>query len=492
MSANELPAGWTTATVGELCLPVETVRPELEPEKEFEYIDISAIDRRRRQITEPQHLNGAAAPQRARQLVAAGDILFSTVRPNLRTIAVVPAELDGQIASTGYCVLRPSPELADKFLYYAVLSESFQRRVMSKARGINYPAVRDEDIVNETIALPPRAEQERIVETVGRLLPAVVDGGSLLDTGEELLRGYRSSVLAATVVGRKLKATGDGNARELLEQILAERRTRWEETGRGRYREPATPDPSLYEVELPARWIWATVDQLAVSITYGTSAKTSTDVEGDKVPVLRMGNIRDGEIDLRELKYLPVDDTTLASAMLERGDVMFNRTNSAELVGKAAMYRNELDPCALASYLIRVRLTPRYRPELLVYFLSSWYGRRWVRSVVSQQVGQANVNGTKLRSLTVPLPPADTQDVICTAAERQLRVYREMYNVLGVGRGQAARLEQALLDRAQAGRLVSQQLGDEPAEKLLERIRAARPPEPLRKQRKRRAVVPTS
>ena len=492
MSENEFPTGWTTAKVGELCLPVEMVRPELEPENDFAYIDISAIDRRKRQITKPQHLRGADAPQRARQLVAAGDIVFSTVRPNLRTIAVVPPEFDGQVASTGFCVLRPSPELADKFLYYAILSESFQRRVISKARGINYPAVRDEDIHNETIALPPRGEQERIVDAVDRLLPAVMQGGSLLDTAEDLLRGYRSSVLAATVVGRGVEATGDGDAAELLEQILAERRTRWEEAGSGRYRAPAAPDPTLYDVELPARWMWATVDQLAVSITYGTSAKTSVEIEGDRVPVLRMGNIRDGEVDLTDLKYLPVDDQTVSGAILEQGDVMFNRTNSPELVGKAAMYRGDPDPCALASYLIRVRLTPHYRPELLVYFLSSWYGRRWVRSVVSQQVGQANVNGTKLRSLTVPLPPADVQDAICSAAERQLRVYREMCNVLGVGRGQAARLEQALLDRAQNGGLVPQQRGDEPAEKLLERIRATRPPEPERQRRQRGAVVPTS
>jgi type I restriction enzyme, S subunit len=491
MSGNELPAGWTTAKVGELCLSVEMVRPELEREKEFVYIDISSIDRRKRLITEPRHLRGIDAPQRARQLVAAGDILFSTVRPNLRTIAVVPPDLDGQVASTGFCVLRPSPELADKFLYYAILSDSLQRRVISSARGINYPAVRDDDIYNETIALPPRAEQERIVEAVDRLLPAVMQGRSLLDTAEELVRAYRSSVLAATVVGRGVAATGDGDAAELLEQILEERRARWEEVGRGRYPEPAAPDPSLYDVELPERWTWATVDQLAVSIRYGTSAKTSAEVEGDKVPILRMGNIRDGEIDLTDLKYLPANHGDIPGALLEPGDVLFNRTNSAELVGKAAMYRGEPNPCALASYLIRVRLTPHFRPELLVYFLSSWYGRRWVRSVVSQQVGQANVNGTKLRSLTVPLPPTDAQDAICSAAERHLRLYREMCSVLVGGRGQAGRLEQALLDRAQEGGLVAQQPGDEPAEKLLERIRAAHPPEPERQPRQPRAVVST-
>lgn len=488
MNADELPKGWTTATVRELCISAESVRPELEPEKEFTYIDISAIDRRRRLITEPQHVLGADAPQRARQLVAASDILFSTVRPNLRTTAVVPPDLDGQIASTGFCVLRPSRELADKFMYYAILSESFQRRVISKARGINYPAVRDDDILGEMIALPPRQEQDRIVEAVDRLLPAVVQGGALLDTGENLLRGYRSSVLAATVVGRGIEAAGDGDAADLLEQIIEERRGA--SNGRGRYREPVAPEPSLYDLELPERWTWATVDQLAMSITYGTSSKTSADVEGEAVPVLRMGNIRDGEIDLTHLKYLPAGHGDVEAALLQPGDVMFNRTNSAELVGKAALYRGDPDPCAVASYLIRVRLSPRYRPELLVYFLSSWLGRRWVRSVVSQQVGQANVNGTKLRSLTVPLPPPEVQDAICAAAERQLRVYREMCGVLAVGRGLATRLEQALLDRAQQGALAPQQTGDEPAEKLLERIRAARPAEAERPHRRRRAVMP--
>jgi type I restriction enzyme S subunit len=224
VNTSSLPVGWTTATVRELCLPVETVRPELEPDAEFIYIDISAIDRDRAVIASPQRLLGADAPQRARQRVEAGDILMSTVRPNLRTIAVVPDDLTGQVASTGFCVIRPSPELAPRFLYYAILSEDFQRRVGVKARGVNYPAVRDDDVLDETIQLPPHAEQVRIVETVESWMRGIDDLQKMIRTAVVQAAMLRRGVLDRAQEGAVVsQQRGDEPAEKLLGRIRAAR-----------------------------------------------------------------------------------------------------------------------------------------------------------------------------------------------------------------------------------------------------------------------------
>ncbi|MFM8272360.1 MAG: restriction endonuclease subunit S [Gemmata sp.] len=166
--------------------------------------------------------------------------------------------------------------------------------------------------------------------------------------------------------------------------------------------------------ELPEGWCWATVEQLVSSTDYGTSAKTNEDSDG--IPVLRMGNIVDGALSLTNLKYLPADHDEFPKLLLQPGDLLFNRTNSPELVGKSAVYTGSPKQCSFASYLIRLK-SQGMLPYLLAAYINSPYGRAWVRSVVQQQVGQANVNGSRLLALTVPVPPLAEQRRIVAKIE---------------------------------------------------------------------------
>lgn len=131
-----------------------------------------------------------------------------------------------------------------------------------------------------------------------------------------------------------------------------------------------------------------------------------------------MGNIIEGQLDTTDLKYLPAEHPEFPALLLHPGDILFNRTNSAELVGKTAVYTGTPNPCTFASYLIRVRLKPPCLPPYLAFYLNSMFGRQWVASVVNQQVGQANVNGSKLRALRLPLPPLAEQSHIVGEIER--------------------------------------------------------------------------
>jgi type I restriction enzyme, S subunit len=214
------------------------------------------------------------------------------------------------------------------------------------------------------------------------------------------------------------------------------------------------------------------VDQLSLEQKYGSSSKTNSDSNG--IPILRMGNIQNGQIDYTNLKYLPTSHEEFPELYLQDGDLLFNRTNSPELVGKTAVYRSEISPCSFASYLIRVSFSDQYSPELASAYINSVFGRYWIKSVVVQQVGQANVNGSKLAALAVPLPPHHEQLEILTRMQATNKQIAEQEEYLEVSLQQSTAQRQNILRAAFSGQLVPQDPSDEPASTLLARIRAER------------------
>lgn len=147
-------------------------------------------------------------------------------------------------------------------------------------------------------------------------------------------------------------------------RILEERRARWkaeqlkklkakgkvprDDKWKRKYREPALPDTEDL-LEPPEGWVWATAGQISEMIQYGTSDKANLDPSG--IPVLRMGNIQDGKLDFSDIKYLPKEWPKVDDFILQDGDALFNRTNSAELVGKTAVYKGSYPKAVFASYI---------------------------------------------------------------------------------------------------------------------------------------------
>ena len=296
------------------------------------------------------------------------------------------------------------------------------------------------------------------------------------------LKRYRASVLKAACEGKLIPteaelAQSEGrdyeHADRLLARILAERRAQWEaqEKRRGKYKEPVAPNTSDLP-ELPDGWVWSTVAQLSLRIEYGTSTKASSVPAG--IPVLRMGNIQDGELSFSDLKYLETDNPEIQKTMLSHGDLLFNRTNSAELVGKSAVYKDRFPKACFASYLIRVSFPSDISPDYVCTFINSRHGRAYITQVRNQQVGQANVNGTKLAAMPITLPPLAEQRRIMGEVERRLSVVQQAEDAVEASLKRAERLRQSILKQAFSGKLVPQDPNDEPASALLERIRVER------------------
>lgn len=155
----------------------------------------------------------------------------------------------------------------------------------------------------------------------------------------------------------------------------------------------------------PNDWPIRTIGELIESARYGTSEKADTSGE---TPVLRMGNITtQGRMDFSDLKYLPnaLDDDRY---LVHAGDILFNRTNSVDLVGKTAVYR-EAKPMAYAGYLVRVKTNADNHPEYVSAFLNTAYAKRTLRNMCKSIVGMANINARELQKIRIPAPPFNLQ-----------------------------------------------------------------------------------
>lgn len=213
--------GWQRTTLGEALQVTETVDPLRAPDSEFEYIDVSSVSNETFQIESTQRLKGKDAPSRARRKVKANDVLFATVRPTLRRIAIVPKNLHNQVCSTGYFVLRPKPLVDYGFLFYFLFTADFSNRMEQLQKGASYPAVTDRDIRTQPFAFPPLPEQQRIVAILDESFAAVATAKantekSLLNA-RALFESHLQSVFSRRGEGWTMKTMGDETLLEIID-----------------------------------------------------------------------------------------------------------------------------------------------------------------------------------------------------------------------------------------------------------------------------------
>lgn len=156
---------WPMQALSHVVEPVAKVDPTALARPTFRYVDIGSVDGEKHLVVQPATIPAGRAPGRARKLLREGDTVFSTVRPYLEKIARIDESLDGEIASTGFCVLRPHSDLLDsRYLFHYMTSRRLMDQVLPLQRGVSYPAVRDREVLACQIPLPPLDEQRRIVE----------------------------------------------------------------------------------------------------------------------------------------------------------------------------------------------------------------------------------------------------------------------------------------------------------------------------------------
>jgi type I restriction enzyme S subunit len=473
---SDLPHGWTHATIEQLAGGqglttdgdwIET--KDQDPNGDVRLIQLADIGDGEFRDRSARFVTTKTAHRLNCTFLEKDDLLIARMPDPLGRACIFPGIDQPAITAVDVFICRPSPGgPLPRWLMYFVNSRDVRSRMAEQAGGTTRQRIAGGRV--------KQLEQQRITVKVDSLSGKSKRAREQLDHVPRLVDKYKQAILAAAFRG-DLTRQWRKERRDYVsaEELEALRKTGWQaldDSGRisGRYHAADTIDwrPAM---DLPSNWVWASLDQVSCLIQYGTSAKTTEDTRG--VAVLRMGNIQDGTLDLSSLKFLPEDHDEFPNLLLERGDILFNRTNSAELVGKSAVYFGEPERASFASYLIRIRCSGLL-PELLSGYINSAYGREWVASVVSQQVGQANVNGTKLRQLGIPVMPRNEQREIARRVEAAFRWIDRLASEAINARKLIDHLNQAVLVKAFQGELVPQDPTDEPASVLLERIRSER------------------
>ena len=326
----------------------------------------------------------------------ARDILMSVRAP----VGPINFSTEQVCIGRGLAAIRAGEEIDRDFLFYALLERQPE---IAGNEGAVFASINKKQIEAIEIPLPPLPEQRRIV--------AILD---------EAFQGIDRAVANTE---KNL-----ANARELFESyldaVLSESGDDWEETKIG--------------VVCPR-------------LEYGTSIKSQP--QGD-VPVLRMGNLQGGSIDWSNLVFTS-DPQEISRYMLHRDDVLFNRTNSEEHVGKTSIFDGSR-PAIFAGYLIRVhRDTDKVDAHYLNFYLNSCRAREYGRSVMGRSVNQANISASKLANYPLPLAPMPEQLKIT----KKLRLLAELSSSLETAARRKldllAGLEQSILHKAFAGELTA-------------------------------------
>jgi len=157
--------GWEEKSLGEILVKTETVDPTKKPSEKFIYLDVSSVNKETKEIENATVLMGKDAPSRARKLVRTNDVIFATVRPTHSRVALITEEYDEQVCSTGYFVLRAKDFLNNNFVYYFLLTYSFNKQMEKLQKGASYPAVTDAEVKGIVIPFPKlKKEQQTIVQ----------------------------------------------------------------------------------------------------------------------------------------------------------------------------------------------------------------------------------------------------------------------------------------------------------------------------------------
>ncbi|CBE69375.1 MAG: restriction endonuclease subunit S [Candidatus Methylomirabilis oxygeniifera] len=248
-NGSGIPDGWRTVPLRSLCLATELTDPTKSPATSFQYIDVSAVSNDLWKITGSTEHLGTTAPSRARKLVGANDVIFATVRPMLRRIAMIPEYLDGQIVSTAFCVLRANPTQADsRFIYYTLLTDEFIERIGNLQRGASYPAVTDGDILGQEILVPPLAEQHAIAAVLSKIQAAVEVQDKLVAALKELKAATTAKLFCEGLRGEPLKQTEIGEIPESWEVM---RLCELASIERGKFTHRPRNEPRFYGGAIP-------------------------------------------------------------------------------------------------------------------------------------------------------------------------------------------------------------------------------------------------
>ncbi len=425
-----LPKNWIRVTLNQISVKVENVNPVDVFVSDFNYIDISSVNSERFDIETPKKIDKNGAPSRARQLVKEGDIIVSTVRPNLQRIAQVKTELNNQIASTGFCVVRLNENIESRFLFYQLICDSFTNSLIGLQRGASYPAVRNSDVLDQSVLLTSSSEQQRIVAKLDALFGHLEQVKTRLANIPQLLKNFRQAILTQAVTGKLTEEWREG--KELGE---------WEDSTIGELftvKTGATPKRGTNEYYNNATIPWLKSGQVKNELIYHAEEFIT-------------------ELAVKESNAKIYPKETLLVAMYGEGKTR----------GQVGWMKIEAASNQAIAALVNTEMLTQTRQYVFYYCLSQY------AEIRKQAEGgnQPNLNLSKIKKWEIHLPSFEEQTEIVRRVESlfaKADAIEAKYKTLKV---QIDNLPQALLAKAFKGELVEQLDTDGDARDLLKEIK---------------------
>lgn len=331
--------------------------------------------------------------------------------------AIWPYDYDMRIQNHIHRLRKYSASICTEYYYYLLWLYKQTGRINGVGIGLQgFSAKRVHSLI---VPLAPYDEAVRIVEVVR-------DAFSFLETIDahqvqyaDNLTALKRKLIDAAIQGKLTEQLQeDGTAEELYFQIQTEKQILIKAGKIKREKTPVEINVDSEAFVIPNNWRWVSIADTCINIQYGSSKKSSA--EG-KIAVLRMGNIQNGKLVYDKLVYTS-DEEEIAKYPLEKNDLLFNRTNSMELVGKTAIYKGE-QPAIYAGYLVRV--TPLINSDYLNYVMQSKYYWDYCRTVRIDSNGQSNINAEKLKRFRFPLPPLAEQQRIVAILDQFLEMVEQ-------------------------------------------------------------------
>jgi type I restriction enzyme S subunit len=331
------------------------------------------------------------------------------------------------------------------------------------------------------VPVPPIEEQRRIVARVDELFAEIAEGEAALHEARKGLDLFRRALLKAAVTGELTKDWRDANrpdetGQDFLALIRSECTLKASTKGRGR-RAPCITSIDATELpKLPKQWTWARLEEIITSgPTNGYSPKKSADGSGTMALRLTATTRGQVEINTRSVKALSETIPPGSELFLKPGDLLFQRGNTIEYVGIAAVYDGPSEQFVYPDLMIRVRTAAAALTDWIWRVANSPYGRRYMSNNATGTAGtMPKISGETLRNFPVPVPPAGEMAEILRRVSDALSAVNDTAALLDAEAADAARLRQSVLKAAFEGRLAPQDPVDEPAASVLARLAAAK------------------
>lgn len=339
-----------------------TRNPSRQPAESFEYVDVAAINNESKTIERARTLLGADAPSRARRLIQANDVLVSTVRPNLNAVALVPERLGGQVASTGFCVLRANGQILPQYLYYFTRSRVFVENLSRLVAGALYPAVTDGQVLDQEIPMVSPEKQRDVVDA--------------LAAAESIVR---------------LCTEASAKTAELLPVIFVEM-----------YGDPATN---------PKGWPLRQVSDFVEKFEGGKNLLAGSE-NGSPFRILKVSAVTSGRYLEEESKPTPDGYQPPDAHLVRVGDMLFSRANTEQLVGATALVESTNGQTLLPDKLWRIVWSEPAEPAYMHALFQSRYVRQELSRIsTGTSSSMRNISQGRLFELSLPVAAYDEQRV---------------------------------------------------------------------------------